>query len=460
LGIAGALLVLSGCNRTDPPPTLPEKVVGSCRYTNPFAKLEECKDYLGEWSEKQAIDDCAGQQLEGKRAQYTAGTICSYPSILGYCILGGNGQFSRIHLPGADDTKCGGTERGCEVFGGGLFDPAPICGGKTTEGGGSGLPIFQQPVLTCKAPMPGEPAGTSANGQVCTWEVISGATEPGRDFELYASCDRVRTQRPYYGAPAAMNATRDDARLNDPAYRTEVEWVKREINSTACVCCHKSTAPDGSSNWYVDQPGNFINGFYDRGLAMGAGWIDTVGFGAYPAEQNNGFSRASPERPTDSIFVTTDPARMKRFFEAELAYRGKTKADFAGQTYGAGPLDDQRFYKPGACESGQGVDANGVVNWVGGRARYVWVLEAGSANPGVPPNLDLPPGVLWRFDVPSSSTQGIPAGTVTYGTAPEGTTQTFPKGSAAAPLVSGKQYYLYVLQDIALPVTRCLFTKG
>lgn len=453
------LLVVSACNKTGAPPTLPEKLVGHCRYTNPFAKIEECRDYLGEWTEKQATDDCAAQQLEGKKAEFTANTACSYPSILGYCILGGGATFTRIHLPGDSDTKCAGTERGCEVFGGGLFDPAPLCGGKVTEGGGTGLPVWQPPVLTCKDPLPGEPVGKSENGQVCTWEMISAATEPGRHFEQYASCERVRTQRPYYGAPTNADATRDDPRLNDPAYRAEVDWIKNEVNAAACVCCHKSTAPDGPSNWYVDQPGNFINGMYDRGLAMGAGWIDTSSFGTFPPEQNNGFWRSSPDRPTDSIFLSTDPARMKRFFEAELAYRGKTKADFAGQKYGAGPLDDQRFYVPRACENGEGVDENGKLTWIGGRARYLWVLEGGSNNPGVPPNLDLPPGVLWRFDVPYTAPKGIESGTVTYGTAPEGSSQIFPKSGAPMALVSGKQYYLYVLQDVAFPATRCLFTK-
>jgi hypothetical protein len=454
-----ALTLVTGCSlRNDPIPTLPEKVVGHCRYTNPFAKLEECRDYLGNWTDKQAQDDCNGQQLEGKRAAFELGTKCSYPSILGYCILGGNDKFTRIHMPGADETKCAGTERGCEVFGGGLFDPAPICGGKVTEGGGTGLPTFQPPVLVCKDPMAGEAAGKSANGQVCTWQMISGATEPGRHFEQYADCSAVRTQRPYYGAPTNKDATRDDPRMNDPAYRAEVEWIKQEVRATACVCCHMSTAPQGPSNWYVDQPGNFINGFYDRGLAMGAGWIDTVSFGAFPKEQNNGFSRAAPERPTDSIFVTTDPARMKRFFEAELAYRGKTKADFAGQIYGAGPLDDQRLYMPKACENGEGIDENGKISWSGGRARYVWVLEKGSVNPGVPPNLDMPMGTLWRFDVAPTAAQGIEAG-VTYGVTPEGATQKFPASGAPTALTAGKEYYLYVLQDIALPITRCFFTK-
>ena len=118
-----------------------------------------------------------------------------------------------------------------------------------------------------------------------------------------------------------------------------LEWVRSQIRSSACVCCHANEAPLGASNWNVDRPGNFVNGFHDRGLAMGAGWIDTVGFGAYPAADNNGFSRPTPEDPHQSIVPTTDRDRMLRFFVAELEHRGRTPESFT-EKYGAGPLDD------------------------------------------------------------------------------------------------------------------------
>jgi hypothetical protein len=257
--------------------------------------------------------------------------------------------------------------------------------------------------------------------------------------------------------PPAAEAEKADERLNDPTYAAEVNWLKKQINSTACVCCHSTRAPQGPSNWYVDQPGNFLNGFHPRGLAMGAGWIDTGSFGTFPVSQNNGFHRATPQTPTESIFVTTDQARIKRFFEAELAHRGIKREDFPPQSYGAGPLDDQRLYVAGACENGEGVAADGTVTWRLGGARYVYVMEANSSPPGVPPNLDMPEGVLWRFDLPWTATP-VASGSVKYGVAPEGSTQRAPLMGPAPSLVSGKQYYLYVLADIAQPNTRCLFT--
>lgn len=452
--LAASSVVVLGCSGGGPVPTLPDKVVGHCTYTNRFSSRAECREYVGEWTDELATADC---RSEGSTV--VLGQRCEVPEALGACILGGaNDQWKRILFPGNDGALCASSKRGCEFFGGGVFDPQPVCGGTVIDTGGTGLPTFQQPVLTCKAPLPGEAPGKSADGQVCTWEMISAATEEGRAFEDYASCDRVRTQRPYYPVPAAPEATQPDDRMQDPAYVQEVEWVKSQVRSTACVCCHSTKAPRGSSNWFLESGPNFANSFFPRGLAMGAGWIDTVGFGAYPKAQNNGFTRATPDNPSHSIFVTTDNARMVRFFEGELARRGLTRDNFVNATYGAGPLDEQRFYVPKACENGEGVGADGVVKWTNGSARYVYVLEANATSPGVPPNLDLPEGTLWRIDVPDQDGTPVQSGTVVYGQTPEGTRQRFPAQGAPAALVSGKQYYLYVLADIAQPNSRCLFT--
>lgn len=454
LAVGFFVVVASGCscNGFTVPP-LPEKVLGTCTYTNKFSQLPECKNYVGEWTEAEAGDDC-----KSNGATLETGRICGIAPAEKYgdCIFivdEAKQKFARVELPGTSAEKCGSMERGCEFFGGGSFQPSEVCGGVSTFNGTSGLPTFQQPTLDCKAPLAGEPAGLGPDGQVCTWSMISGATEEGRDFNAYGNCEMVRTQRPYYAAPPAPEATQADARMSDPAYAAEVEWVKSQITSTACVCCHSTAAPQGTSNWYVESGPNFLNSFFPRGLAMGAGWIDTVGFGAFPPEENNGFTRATPQNPGHTIFVTKDDARMKRIFEGELAHRGLTRADFAGQTYGAGPLDAQRFFVPEACDAGQGVAADGTMTWVGGKARYVYVLELNATSPGVPPNLDTPMGTQWRIDVPWLNGTPIESGTVKYGVVPEGLTQRV----APSALVSGQQYYLYVLQDIAIPVTRCLF---
>lgn len=447
-------VLVAGCGGDKGPlPAKPEQNAGRCVYTNGFSKKPECREYRGaQWTEKDAVADCKDQNKV-----FEPGATCAeFTETFGECVFGQADRYTWVTMMGTDASACASTKRGCEFFGGGIFGPSALCGAiDPNSGGGVGLATFEWPDQVCKDPIPGEPAGKGPNGQVCTWQMISAATEEGRNFEDYASCDKVRTQRPYYAAPTHEGALEADARLGDPAYAGEVDWVKKQINATACVCCHSTKAPEGTSNWYVDQPGNFLNGFHPRGLAMGAGWIDTVGFGAFAPEQNNGFHRATPATPSETIFVTTDQARMRRFFEAELAHRGFQRSDFPAQSYGAGPLDDQRFFTPASCDNGEGVASDGTITWRQGPARYLYVLEAGSSSPGVPPNLDQPEGVRWRFDVPFTGTPVL-SGAVKYGVTPEGTTQ---KTNGPAPaLVSGRQYYLYVLADIATPNTRCLFT--
>jgi hypothetical protein len=113
--------------------------------------------------------------------------------------------------------------------------------------------------------------------------------------------------------------------------------------------------------------------------------------------------------------------------------------------------------KPGRCEKGEGVDAANRVSWdPSSPARYVYVLAEGSMNPGVPPNLDLPQGTIWRLDVLASA-DPIPSG-VRYGTTPKGSFQAFPDRVRAPALERGKTYHLFVLKDVAAPITSCLFT--
>ena len=117
-----------------------------------------------------------------------------------------------------------------------------------------------------------------------------------------------------------------------------------------------------------------------------------------------------------------------------LADGVRTRDEFANDVYGAGPLDEQLNYEPEACSEAEGVGSDGLLRWLPGRARYVYVLEVDAFAPTVPPNLDLPDGTLWRLDLPL---EGAPVA-----------------------LEAGKQYYLYVLADVLYPISRCVFTAG
>ena len=79
----------------------------------------------------------------------------------------------------------------------------------------------------------------------------------------------------------------------------------------------------------------------------------------------------SEERIKCNFILTISKELDNNFFEGELAARGKTRADFANEKYAAGPLDEQRFFRPTACTRGEGVRADGLGVWKGGNARYV-----------------------------------------------------------------------------------------
>lgn len=425
----------------------------SCVYRNAFSRGEECRDYVeATWTRTLVATDCANAM-----GTLRMDAACGYPAALGTCLIDvPNSNATRITFPGADASMCEATARGCTVFARGTFTPLGVCagdGGVVTQPADGGAPVssvFLPGERSCRDPIAGQGPGRGPGGQVCTWSAISGSTEEGRRFDDYGSCDRVRTQRPYYPANPGMSRG-DDPRMRDPAYTAELEWVRSQIESSACICCHSTrTAPMGPSNWFVEAPGNWMDSFFDSGLALGAGWIDSRALGAYPPEDNNGFDRIN------SGFPTTNPARMRAFFEAELTHRGRTRESFSSADPFGGPIYDQLVFRPSACAPGVGVDASGRINWTGGRARYVYVLDASADSPGVPPNLDLPMGTRWRVDV--APTDAPLASGITYGTVPAGSSQRFPVMGTPAPLLAGTQYYLYVLADVGIPLTRCLFT--
>jgi hypothetical protein len=428
--------------------------LASCAYTNPFSQDTECKEYIGaDWDLAKADADCAMPVPGSEPGVLSEGESCGRDDVLGECIVGeGESSETRLVFPGTDAGGCSGAELGCG-FAGGEFVPSEVCTDTSGGGGGGGTDesVFKPFEQVCLEPLEGEPVGEGPDGQVCTWEAISGATEEGRRFVDYASCEPVLSQRPYWAYEVESAAIPDDARLDDAEWVEEFEWVTGQVESSACVCCHSADlAPEGPSGWYLEADGVWIDTVDDDGLAMLAGWVDSTAFGAFDAEDNNGFDRTLTGQPS------TDPERMRDFLVGELTRRGLVEADFAETQPFGGPLYDQLFYEPEACEGGEGVDASGEVRWAGGGARYVYVLEADAMSPGVPPNLDTPEGTLWRLDV-SHLEPAVESG-IAFGSVPQGAGQVVPAEAAAPVLQSGEQYYLVALRDIYQPLTRCLFT--
>lgn len=306
------------------------------------------------------------------------------------------------------------------------------------------------PFRDCRAPLEGDTT-SSPGGQVCTNVSIAGATEPGKSFARYASCDVVRTQRPYGPAKPASVPDPNDPRQNDAAFMAELAWAKSQIAATGCVCCHDSTiAPKGASQWDISAGPIWLDTISNAGLALFAGLADSSVLGAYPAADNHGFDRTTVGIPS------TDPARMRAFVMAELERRGFSEEAAREVPPFGGPIYNNSVRPPSKCND-EGVDAQGQV-FFRGKARYVYVMAAGSRNPGVPPNLDRPDGTLWRLDVlPSAS--ALDSGLL-YGTTPPGSYQDTPAQGPAPALVKGQTYQITALLDVGLPTTNCLFVYG
>lgn len=445
--------LISACETEESaaPPEVPV-AVGSCVYTNPFSGAEECKLYVGStFDAATAAKDCEAYVL-GAPGTFTEGGACDYEAYLGTCTVAADTEYEYVLVsPGEDSSACASSKMGCETFAQGTFNPGPTCDGVVNGGGGAtGGSVFEQPYQTCRDPLAGEPAGQSAGGKVCTWTMISASTEEGRHYEDYASCEDVLTQRPYYAAPVAGTTPANDPRLSDSAFLAEVQWAREQVEASACVCCHSDrVAPKGPSQWFVEADGIWLDSISDNGLAMMAGLADSSAFGAYAPEDNNGFDRTVLGVPTK------DNDRMRALLTAEWERRGYTLADAQSIPPFGGPLVSQRDYQPGACGDGEGQDALGKLVWSGGPARYLYILDAGSANPGVPPNLDIPSGTRWFADVPSAEAPF--ASGVAYGQLAGKMRKRAPAAEPAA-LVSGQSYTLYVLADIAVPLARCVFT--
>jgi len=450
LALALTALSLAACATPAEDPFISD-AIGRCTYVNGFNDRNECKEYLGSsWTQDAMQDNCESPVPGSDPGLLELDLGCPQDDLLGVCYVdAGTIEANTLYFLNGDGYDCSGLAVGCS-FAGGEFAPAAACGGEDPLPP-QGTTVFPPLELNCVDPIEGEPAGNGPDGQVCTWEAISASTEEGRSFDDYASCDTVRKQRPYYAVDTETGTPDDDPRYSDPEWQEEYEWVNSQVEASACICCHKpGLAPDGPSQWWLGQEGIWTDALSDEGVGMMAGVVDSTAFGAFHPDDNNGFSRLMTGMPS------TQPKRMRAFFLDALARRGLTEADLADATPFGGPLYDQLIYEPGVCADDVGVAADGTMNWVGGRARYVYVLEADAQNPAVPPNLDLPDGTLWRVDV-SPQDNPITDGIV-YGEQPDGAFQAFPESGAPPELIAGEDYYLYVLADIYQPLTRCLFT--
>ncbi len=310
--------------------------------------------------------------------------------------------------------------------------------------------VFIQPFRSCQG-LESSDNLTSEDGLVCTSVAISGSTEENRSFIDYGSCDVVLSQRPYwYKAPFNM-VDPADPRLNDEAFMTELNWINSQVRSSGCICCHDSSnSGRRPAVWDISSEGVWTDQLSDQGVAILAGKVSSEILGEFIPANNNGFDRYS------TGFPTTDVERVQTFFNNELDRRSVTDADIAEMEEFGYFINDIIKREPEACTSGEGVREDGNVYWTGGEARYIYIKESGTENPGVPPSNDNPEGALWRLDVRANA--DALTSPIVYGSTPDGTYQVTPDNGTAPDLESGKEYHLYVLQDILVPACNCLFT--
>jgi hypothetical protein len=419
---------------------------GVCRYQGPATGADECKEYGDGWEPEAARDDCAAV-LPGISGVWSAGP-CPDENVLGTCDLAAEGGPShRLVISGEDLARCNLTRAFCLVALGGTFQPGTPCQAIGSPTAAWGSVPFVPAYRMCVPPPDGEASGQT-EGHVCTWTLISGCTEDGLRFEDYGYCPDVMTNRPF-SSVTAPTTDLEDPRLQDAEYMAEVAWAARQVEACGCVCCHKKTlAPRGPAGWYIDAPGIWLDGLEDSGLALFVGLADSRALGAFDPADNNNFNR------TDVGIPTTDVARMKALLEGEMVRRGLSEEDARAVPPFGGPLVEQFTYVPEPCVSGEGVAADGTIDWGGYDVRYLYILEGDASAPVVPPNLDLPEGTLWRIDVPNVSP---PFTTAIYGQVSGDQRQVVPATGLPEPLESGKTYYIYALIDIGLPATRCLF---
>lgn len=312
--------------------------------------------------------------------------------------------------------------------------------------------VLVMPYQQCSPPLEGDEE-YAINEEICVNVFISGASPEGTRFADYGDCDSVRTNRPTGHYPLPNSSTAEDPRLQDPQYAADLEWAKQQHEATACTCCHSSEVSEEIGMYDIHSGVIWTDTLSDRGLAIMSGDLDSSILGFFQPEDNHGFMREGVGAPT------TDVERWQNFFRQELDYRGVTTDDINNMTPLGGWLLENKIDQGRECITDfERVDRDGSIHWANSDVRYIYVLEIGEENPGLPPSFDLPEDTVWRIDAHHTSAP-FKTGELQYGVVPEGASQKFPLEGAPAPLEEGKQYRLWLLSDMGLPVhTHCRFT--
>ncbi|MCO4773530.1 MAG: hypothetical protein KDA24_26085 [Deltaproteobacteria bacterium] len=317
---------------------------------------------------------------------------------------------------------------------------------------------FIQPQRVCVDPASVDaPADAElVDGQLCVWDMFSGAVPEGMRFSDVSSCEAPWTQGPPWFAKPARVYESPASLLDDEAWVAEATWVQEQVHAVGCGCCHASSSESGNTSGFdFDAPGVWTDTMTNAQLIMSGGYNDLHRlFGEVPVEDNHGFARS------ETLFPSTDPARLKAFFESEFERRGGTAEDIAESDAAFLALFGQVIEDRSECVAEfEGVDSDGVVYWNGDDSvRQILLMEVDADTPAFPPNLDRPEGTLWALYVDFEGTP-IENGALRIGEVPDGTTQMVPENGPAPVLEDGVTYSIFAARDImAGRVLNCTFT--
>ncbi len=322
---------------------------------------------------------------------------------------------------------------------------------------------YLYPDLVCSPVQASDELPSSANTMldddggesICVWQSVVATVPEGIAYTELASCEKPFTQAPSWFIPPTQVHVSEPALLDDPDFTAELDWVQRQVRSSACACCHASSVGSGNTSGFdVDAPEVWTDTIDTYRLGMLSGVLDDHRlFGALPASENHGFDRE------DTMFPSTDPERMRAFFVNEFERRGGTDEDLERGQKAFESFFGKRFVDSEDCVSPwEGIE-DGKLIWNGDRtARQVYVQEIGSDIPGFPPSMDQPEGTVWALYV-SPDGSPVESGALSIGDVPDGAYQAVPADGSAPAFEEGKSYRVYATPDFMLNrMISCNFT--
>ena len=280
--------------------------------------------------------------------------------------------------------------------------------------------------------------GTEA---VCFWDAFSGNVPEGMDFTRLPPA-RWLGRGVLPGLPAQRVYRSDDALLDDAAFVTELEWVRDQVRTSGCGCCHASGTNSGhTSGFDMDAPGVWTDSMTNAQLAMAAGRFPEHSlFGHFAAETNHGFDREA------TLFASTDPARMAAFFEGEFQRRGGNDEDLAEAQGQFDALFGRLFLPFSDCITPYEGLVDGKLLWNSeDGVRQVYILETDAQTPGsrTSTGLRAPSGPCTSTRHPTRLLRAR------WGLAKSRPVPWVETGELA--LESGRTYRLYATPDVMIP---------